>query len=127
MRSSGRKISYSDHSDREQVTLKWDELNNAAAMEMMGPPPACYLLDCENGWKQEYKRNAHEVKDILFSMCNANPPSFLPDIVWNFAKYAEKRTYTTHPQFKVIKTIYRQLVWEGIFLDNSVEVRPWGS
>lgn len=87
---------------------------------MTQPPPSSYALDIVRDYKLDYKRNAHEIKDIFFWMCNANAPSFLPPLVWSFYKYSCRRGYNTHAQYEVMKKIYRQLVWEGIFVDSSV-------
>lgn len=99
---------------QEQQVLRWDELMEAAQVEMSREP--VFESRGRQVRHKAVRRNLHQAKDDLFCMIDANIEA-VPLILHSIYSYYQRRGYTTHGQNVVIKAVYHQMLFEGLLRD----------
>lgn len=109
---------YGHHYGSKVVERNYDSYDDRmmwADEEMHLPPPeSLYHYPAR---KQPMKtRTIDDIQFELYSMA-LNCYSPIPNIVYSFWKYWEKRGFNTEGQKRVLLTIYKQFCWEHIMMD----------
>lgn len=95
----------------------YHEVMRMADYDFCNNPPA-YPVQVDE-WTHASNRNELQVWDMFYEAANSpNPPGWLPEIMYSYAKYYDKRNQLTQGQWRVVMQIYVLLCWSDQLLDT---------